>query len=1495
MLETDTDLFSEFSLNLYAGVQPTRGRYNGHAASAAVYGHQPDGSVYPDKNNRPPQDALVDFSYGTAVEVSYNSSSTTRPWLGLWDLWAVDSGFYWHIYNHAGAASANMVGIYAGSPSRLIGAGFSGVGIYTRPGPDAGITVMSNLRGSDNSAYYYKTVYNTIRFAWNIFAGTNADVPGYASPTLADVRTIPGIAKQFCLHGNGVTLEKLSRWQLSYSDPSRPFGAMYLPQTVISNKISRCRTDVNYYQYLRSASSGSVDIWDMWRDTTGAKTHAMVTSVHAELANYIDDWANGWGYTSCKYTTQPWLLPGPKLDRYDQLLGNEYLTASEKTKVKAGAAFFGNWLWDYDVYPLMTDPAGNITAGVSMGSPNMPGQWIGTRSGYTWFLNSHPVLSNRLSDSLPNWYQLNTNGVPNTCPHYAGSLTPQFSTAKQRTLLGHNDWGTEPRLPLFGEWHMNMLSPPDVRLGGRRMLIPDGDSEPGEMPTLIAENATTCATVNPTLSRKLMWLWLNSGKPHSDFYGSTVLRIDDDLPGQAPQLGHAGFPGYGSVLRNAWNTPQETSVHTFNGSWYRDHRHGTTDNLAIYALGAPLALAWESMYNPHPSGPYLHNMVVPESNLGMSWNADFTTFSTAYAPWEWGSETLDLFVNFSQSGAAKHRSASAVSSPNLTWTRSVRSMHPNANYPLILIKDAFSGARAGESMTYTLAQMATGAVATPAGSVTPTTRFWDVNNGSNQQYPSGGTAYNLSSGLNRFQFTGQQFYTNGGQTAVAAIDWDLYSVSPAGQQFCIGSWGHNNAGAQGAGAAYQAASGTPYEQRQYLFRLKGAGGFKTLMVPRRKGQTAPTVAQNGSTLVVTVNGETVNINDNDYSYTSTARDILSTYDASLVTAYNLSAQGGATEVVYDKSANKITLAAHGAAGLRQVGVPSGTWVVQSGSLTYNSGTGKWEMSYSGGSPAVAVLGTSTRAATPSFNPSPGTYGSAQLVTIGTATSGATIRYTTDGTTPSQTLGTIYSSPVNIAATTTLKAIAYKSGLTDSSVASGDYTILQAVAAPTFTPTAGTYDPAQSVTISSATSGASIRYTTDGSTPSSTVGTLYSGAVTISSSATLKAIAYKSGMTDSSVTSGDYTILQPVAAPTFSPAAGTYSSAQSVTIGTTTSGATIRYTTDGTTPSSTVGTVYSSAVTISSNAMLKAIAYKSGMTDSSVISGNYTINQSQANPVPMVGDALSAHANLMGNGAQTYLGQGNNTWQPAQAAPIQGNSFKWVGGSGYQVTHVGMIDFTANGKSDGLTPAQRVGDGLAWAHTGKLFALNAPGYPSWGWGQLTELASVTLAAGTTGNISDGGYAWVQLSTPVALTNNQRYWVAFNDVSGNGLGGLWGDYASRDGGMQNSASVINSNFFSQVAWAAPDPGGTGAWGVSGISTVNLKYAAVSVPSPTLTVTKAGSDLLLRWPASATGYALHSTTKLEPASWTLVPQSPQPAGTNLMVTNTITPGSRLYRLQK
>ncbi|RYD63258.1 MAG: hypothetical protein EOP83_12640 [Verrucomicrobiaceae bacterium] len=108
----------------------------------------------------------------------------------------------------------------------------------------------------------------------------------------------------------------------------------------------------------------------------------------------------------------------------------------------------------------------------------------------------------------------------------------------------------------------------------------------------------------------------------------------------------------------------------------------------------------------------------------------------------------------------------------------------------------------------------------------------------------------------------------------------------------------------------------------------------------------------------------------------------------------------------------------------------------------------------------------------------------------------------------------------MSATTTVRAFATASGLDPSGVETADYIITNQVNAPVFSPQGGFFSAAQAVTITTSTSGASIRYTLDGSTPTAS-STLYTGPVMISSSATLKAIGIKAGAANSSVTSSNF--------------------------------------------------------------------------------------------------------------------------------------------------------------------------------------------------------------------------------------------------------------------------------------------------------------------------------------------------------------------------------------
>ena len=241
--------------------------------------------------------------------------------------------------------------------------------------------------------------------------------------------------------------------------------------------------------------------------------------------------------------------------------------------------------------------------------------------------------------------------------------------------------------------------------------------------------------------------------------------------------------------------------------------------------------------------------------------------------------------------------------------------------------------------------------------------------------------------------------------------------------------------------------------------------------------------------------------------------------------------------------------------------------------------------------------------TPTFSPAGGTYTSAQSVTLSDATSGATIYYTTNGTTPT-TSSTVYTGPITVSSTETLEAIAVATGDTNSGVASAAYTITATVAMPAFSLGSGTYSTAQSVAISDATSGATIYYTTNGTTPT-TSSARYTGPITVSSTETLQAMAAATADTNSAVASATYTIIATVATPTFSPGGGTYSTAQSVTISDATSGATIYYTTNGTTPT-TSSTQYTGPITVNSTETLQAIAAATGDTNSAVASAAYTI-------------------------------------------------------------------------------------------------------------------------------------------------------------------------------------------------------------------------------------------------------------------------------------------------
>ena len=150
---------------------------------------------------------------------------------------------------------------------------------------------------------------------------------------------------------------------------------------------------------------------------------------------------------------------------------------------------------------------------------------------------------------------------------------------------------------------------------------------------------------------------------------------------------------------------------------------------------------------------------------------------------------------------------------------------------------------------------------------------------------------------------------------------------------------------------------------------------------------------------------------------------------------------------------------------------AGTWQRTVGSLTSGFVLEYW-FTYEKNGPQFDTphffytQGGSNAVATPTFSPPGGTYATAQSVTLATATAGASIRYTVDGSTPTAT-STLYTGPVTVSVTTTVKAIGVAAGLANSAVASATYTIGTAATCPTqsdipdFGPNTRIFDPSMS--------------------------------------------------------------------------------------------------------------------------------------------------------------------------------------------------------------------------------------------------------------------------------------------------------------------------------------------------------------------------------------------------------------------------------------------------
>jgi len=242
---------------------------------------------------------------------------------------------------------------------------------------------------------------------------------------------------------------------------------------------------------------------------------------------------------------------------------------------------------------------------------------------------------------------------------------------------------------------------------------------------------------------------------------------------------------------------------------------------------------------------------------------------------------------------------------------------------------------------------------------------------------------------------------------------------------------------------------------------------------------------------------------------------------------------------------------------------------------------------------------------PMFFPSPGTFTTPQKVELSCGYSGASIYYTTDGSEPSES-SRLYTAPISMSSTTTIRAKAFKTDWMPSPESVGIYTIIETVATPAFSPSSATYVTALEVELTCATPDAVIHYTTDGSDPTED-SFAYASPISVNETTSIRAKAFKADWISSSIETGSYTITGTVESPVFSLPSDVYTAAQTVELSCATPEAVIRYTMDESDPTED-SPVYSSPISVDQTMTIRAKAFKADWASSNTETGHYIITQ-----------------------------------------------------------------------------------------------------------------------------------------------------------------------------------------------------------------------------------------------------------------------------------------------
>ena len=835
MVDQETDGTPTWSFNMNTGVSADRARYRGQGAASTNGGHNYDGTLYAQINERADTDAEIVLSASGRRDNS--SWSALTPWNGVqyasvynWYTWAPNSGYYYHVYNSAGASNSNMWGIFQGPASKFAGGEMASryVGMYGMPA--TGTPTEHGFWCYISHFTQSSPVTDTHRKQpFGIFLGSKgADVPvDFSASTVSTVANggvystyTPSITKKgLNLHSGAAQFWKQIDQGLDFPDPAGGFPGMYLTradtEALIAN-IASNQGPGSLYEKLYNQDARYRDLWEAFADASNVRAAAVTQRCFNSVAEAIDIYVNRgeihslwWSYWTGATQFQAIVVRAVAMISLDQY--RPFLTATQKRRLKATLSMVGHIMWDNDFAPM------DNWQTFHLGTANMPVQYGQGRNQVAAVLKDHPQFTARFAtvlDAVTGAYAASVNavGAVRDSPHYSGAtMVPTTDVLRQLQVAGYADVfapgsSLHDRLTGTAEWYMQILTPKQARFGHLRKMVVYGDGA-AEGHDFFLALIMGFEPHDLTLSKRMAGAWAAMGQPMSSFYASSGLKIRANFPTQDPALGDADFPGSFTVMRSGWNTANESAVFLLHGVDNVDHSTFQRGSPSIFLLGAPISCSFGTMYSPHVVGPWLScSTYIPVSEIGagvipaVTWDtatdinlpcgvhSDYIQDTYVYEP---TTNRVDLTCTFSVSG----------------WVRRLTYYRDVLTQPIVRLRD--SNTVAGDSV-FTLHMMATGAVTKPDGSTITPAAFT-------------ATPFRIANGA-CFKFIGQW-----------GVSWDAYYFGPSAQAF-IGLYINTWAPSQEQAEYSSANAGAAFEEKQYLLRIKTAGPCDVVVVPYFTGQ-----------------------------------------------------------------------------------------------------------------------------------------------------------------------------------------------------------------------------------------------------------------------------------------------------------------------------------------------------------------------------------------------------------------------------------------------------------------------------------------------------------------------------------------------------------------------------------------------------------------------------------------------------------------------------------